>query len=163
MPPNAKDSNRTFLTSPVKGCENSGINQVSLDVCQQGSYGAAPQMDSATVKICAKCGEHKELSDFYKKGSRFDARCKQCILEGKRAVPKANPAMAENKRKQVQSPKKRIQAKHAEDKTDYRLWEDMYQRSLSNLEKMEIRTNLSAFFSVLINAERKRMRDEKDQ
>ena len=38
-----------------------------------------------TSKACSRCGREKSISQFYTKGLRHDATCKECIKSKKRA------------------------------------------------------------------------------
>jgi len=40
-------------------------------------------------------------------------------------------------------------------KDDYGLWEKLYGRNLTDYEKLEIKTNLSTFFGILIDEHKK--------
>lgn len=49
-------------------------------------------------KVCTKCGEEKETSDFYLKKSRnsYEASCKKCFIEHTRQYKKDNPSKAKD-------------------------------------------------------------------
>jgi hypothetical protein len=40
-------------------------------------------------KICTHCKIDKPLSDYYSKGNRLDAKCKDCVKKGKKKNRKA--------------------------------------------------------------------------
>jgi len=45
-------------------------------------------MEHQDLKRCTSCKKLKLISNFYKKGSRYDSRCKNCILKMKKEKKK---------------------------------------------------------------------------
>ena len=75
-------------TASVTSDNNEALKPLyQLELVPNKSYGDATLVDS---KQCTKCSKNKPIADFYKKGARFDSRCKECIKTTKKKVRKKN-------------------------------------------------------------------------
>lgn len=128
------------------------------------------QQNSDEVKTCEKCGIEKHPNEFYEKEKdergnilRRDKVCKDCrrterssryqkksikdvyqpkvLIEPERAV--------ETEPNRLIEPEK-VPEKQQVSTIDYSLWESLYGRNLTEMERLEIKTNLTDFFTVLI-------------
>lgn len=128
------------------------------------------QTKEIELKLCEKCRVEKSPESFYEKEKdsqgivlRRDSVCKDCrrsqrleryknqsnnqsyqpnrLIEPQVALEKGPKELIEPEKNKQIEPSQSI---------DYSLWERLYGRSLSELEKLEIKTNLTGFFTVLI-------------
>jgi len=124
--------------------------------------------EEVELKSCTRCEVKKHFGEFYEKEKdlqgrtlRYDAICKDCRRserlaryrgQGDSTQPKVliEPSSnVETEPKRLIEPEK-IDEKQQNDPIDYSLWERLYGRTLTELEKLEIKTNLSDFFTTLI-------------
>ncbi len=106
------------------------------------------------------------MSEFYSKGNRTDSACKDCQKEKKRAKRSLKPIGSAAK---TQSPvqyshistlppqyphiEPESDSQYANKSVDFLHWEKRYGRPLTDLEKMEIKDNLTNLFKLLQSEE----------
>jgi hypothetical protein len=139
-------------------------------------------LDTHTLseKICRNCRRTKSVSEFFfkKTEGRYEHRCKDCKRNG-RITRRREPDRTSHD-SHVRSepmvlieplpPSKKADLAASEgglvvgarDKpvdsggcVDFELWERLYGRALNEVERIQIKTNLAAFFHVLLDEGRK--------
>ncbi len=109
----------------------------------------------AGEKICSACRCRKPLNEFYKKRDDYESFCKACKKlkrkpkEHAEAVQAASPSPKLDPPGLIE-PESNSQILPESD-TSYALWEKRYGRPLTQLEKAEIKHNLTGFFEILVS------------
>ncbi len=116
------------------------------------------------VRICAKCLQTKDSTEFYQKvPGRLDTKCKVCHKSGCRSRYQKNrksdarqpKVIIEPPQENLGQPKVIIEPKKdknnggSQSVVDCKIWEEMYNRKLTDIEKAEIKFNVLRFLSVL--------------
>tara|TARA_Y100000004_G_scaffold73744_1_gene82844 strand:- start:444 stop:1169 length:726 start_codon:yes stop_codon:yes gene_type:complete len=57
-------------------------------------------MKTATTKTCTKCGEEKELTEYYVRANKVDAQCKVCILAKNTVWREANRELKQKRNRE---------------------------------------------------------------
>ncbi len=125
-------------------------------ILSQNSQPSRPQKDA----VCTACGLLKPVTDYYSKGTRRDSACKECQKARKRqrreqakasGNPSPPPAAVSQRNTQPHypniEPESVLQPPSVQ--VSFLHWEKRYGRPLKEVEKMEIRDNLSSFFKIL--------------
>lgn len=133
------------------------ITQVSSN-CKEGA-----DVD-VTFKVCISCKKRKSLSDFSTQNARnakkvrYNSKCKSCKAKenAERRRKKREPKTRLGRCIEPRLKKEKKATKKAPllpvidlDKDDFRLWDKVYGRELTEDEQIEIKSNLLAFATIL--------------
>lgn len=112
-----------------------------------------------STKICTDCSVEKSVQDFYAKTpDRVEAVCKACKKRKRRdhykdvvvKRPKRNviePAKVQDKKIPINP----LKYEKAESKVSDEIWDKYYNRTLTDFEKIEIKSNVLAVFDLLLS------------
>lgn len=110
------------------------------------------------LKRCRSCLIEKESGQFYfiRQANDHEADCKACKKNKRKIRTKETPRLdviqkhnAEPKPDLIEH--ERTVPSNCVDDIDYTIWEKRYGRVLTDLEKLEIKTNLTDFFKILMD------------
>jgi hypothetical protein len=111
------------------------------------------------TRACTGCELSKPINEFYKKGNRIESQCKACKMAARRqryqkGKVTREPPQAPLSRPCVEQPPTKTEpnTSHIEPQRtlSFEFWEGRYGRPLSTSEKLEIRSNLTDFFTLLL-------------
>lgn len=111
-------------------------------------------------KRCSRCGEVKSVSDFFfkKTEGRYESTCKRCKRRQReqhkgfgQSYPVAQERGAGHPIVEQVIPGEVSSPKAQREPTDFSLWTRLYGRELSDLERVEIKTNLCDFIELLLS------------
>ncbi len=124
-------------------------------------------------KHCSRCKATKPITDFFYRPheDRYESQCKTCKRDARLARQRKtkNTIVGEHRPERfieppclradvVNEPEGIIEPTPSRvnaDSTDFSLWVRLYGRQLSDVERSEIKTNLTEFFSLLLTENQK--------